>query len=751
MKNLVKRIAFTIVSFILLGVGIYISGVEYLFSNFSKFPILSIFVILILLGINLVVVSFRLDRILNYFGFNLPYKIAFKATIHGNFVSLFLISLFGQVAGRQAVLKSHGTPSVFIASLTAVERIILLVVSGSLCLCGAFWLLSNQEIDLIVDKIPFFQMMLVFFLIILVFASFIKFRPNAGMIFSVRFSKIIKQFFKISGITIMAQLLILSAFVIAGLSLSPDVDVWGLFAASAITSFAASLPISINGWGVREVTAIYTFGLLGFPPASALSISILVGLCATSIVILSWLYALYCKRVNSSENTLDKENFSSISLEKIAAFGLVMGTAILIFFQIHVSLDGGDLNVNLSDGFAVLALVSVMMHVFYTRQSLKWVVPGFNWLLFAIGTLLTVSFANGALEIGITQWAMMGRLFGWFVLLGYLSIGVLAASYLGNSGSNQFLWVLTATAVIIIIFHSVTRWLVSSDILDVDIITPNFEGFSGNRNAFAFQLLTCLTLLISYTSSVKNGKAMIFGRFNVSNGLLFSISQGIILAGIVFTGSRSGMATAGIILAVVIMFKISDRAIIFKSFLYGACFWMTFSWLLPWASQLSYVDTIAQSSTIQATQSSTTQAVQSSLSTPYSNIERLQTIYHGLDMWLESPWIGAGLGVFIEKSTEWSVDPVVIHNTPVWILAEFGLLGFLVIFIGLCWVILFLFKTVKLKPNSLAAFLLIIMFLILGMAHDIFYQRIFWLALGVCLALPFSDMYNKHKSIDLKK
>ena len=37
--------------------------------------------------------------------------------------------------------------------------------------------------------------------------------------------------------------------------------------------------------------------------------------------------------------------------------------------------------------------------------------------------------------------------------------------------------------------------------------------------------------------------------------------------------------------------------------------------------------------------------------------------------------LGVGLGVFHAKSTMWAGHALVIHSTPLWILAEFGLLG----------------------------------------------------------------------------
>jgi hypothetical protein len=85
----------------------------------------------------------------------------------------------------------------------------------------------------------------------------------------------------------------------------------------------------------------------------------------------------------------------------------------------------------------------------------------------------------------------------------------------------------------------------------------------------------------------------------------------------------------------------------------------------------------------------------------------------------------------------WHGDPIVIHSTPVWILADFGLLGALVL--GAIYVRMLLFsckRSSRAAPFRAVAMILGI-FAIFGLVHEIFYQRTFWLALGICLALPF--------------
>jgi hypothetical protein len=126
------------------------------------------------------------------------------------------------------------------------------------------------------------------------------------------------------------------------------------------------------------------------------------------------------------------------------------------------------------------------------------------------------------------------------------------------------------------------------------------------------------------------------------------------------------------------------------------------------------------------------------LSDERSNLERWESLIHGLEMWQQSPVLGAGLGVFYAKSAMWLGHPQVIHSTPLWILAEFGLLGGAV-----CgWVFFLLARHAirfgRTQPAGRILLLLLVAFAIFGLVHEILYQRIFWLVLGAVLARPFS-------------
>jgi uncharacterized membrane protein YbhN (UPF0104 family) len=724
--RLIKVGVMLTLSALLLGIGVWFAGGQNILADLKQFSFWTVAAVFIIFVLNLVVVALRLSRLLQYFHIKIPYSVAVKATLQGQFTSLFLISLFGQVAGRQVVLRHYGITPVFIAAVTAIEKLALFIVSGFFCLLGASWLLGKQEVVGFLSKISFTQ--IVFVVIISFIASFYfgKSKFEVRLLTGISSRKSITQFFKITFITALAQILVLGAFVLGVMGIAPGIGFTDLLAAAAITSFAASLPISVNGWGVREIAAIFAFGHLGVEPSSALLISVLVGLCSTAVVLIIWPYALKKEQKMIGNYVPDDQKMDSLPIEKIATWGLVTASAILVYFQIHISLDGGIVNLSLADPFAVLGLAVLATHSFYIRQLPQWRIPKFNFLLLAVGLILLLAFLNGLQIIGVTQWALASRLFGWLTLLAYLSIGVLTVSYLGREGVRRFIESMLITTVLVILFHAFSRWFIFSGVIDPTGAPLNFECFSGNRNAFAFQLLVCSVLWLACIEKDNEAKegvifhSLIYVRENFMVAL-----HGIILSGIVFTGSRAGMLTGTILILVSGLGGFVNQITLLKSLIFGFIVWIFFTLILPWVSQIFTGEILAP------------YAVQSIISHEISNLERWETIRLGLVMWLESPLIGAGLGVFIETSTQWFERPIVIHSTPVWLLAEFGVLGAGALFLMFGWVFVATQRSGFKSFENRTIVMLLGVFLVFGLAHEIFYQRIFWLVLGISIALPF--------------
>ena len=722
----IKRASLALLSGLLFSTGIWFAGIEKAINDLSQFPPWILAGMLMIFALNLVLVSFRLRMLLSYFGVKVPFGVAVNASIQGHFVSLFLISLFGQVAGRQSVLRHHGTQSVFIAALTAIERVILFSVSAGLSLIGAAWIFDRLQILEFLGSASLPQMFFVAGLALVASLWFGRTEFEKLLIKGVQSQRNLSQLAAAALITFLSQSLVLGAFVLGGYCLAPQIGFLNLLAAAAVTSFAASLPISVNGWGVREITAVFAFGAVGMPPSLALTIAIMVGLSSTAVVLATFPY-VYTKAKSSQRktSTTSQSQFTvSFSIEKMAAWGLSMATAIFIFFQLHVQLQGGVINLNLADPFAILALSAVFIHYFFTLAPPRWSVPRFNLILVVVLLLLLFSFLNGTQVIGVTQWAFTSRLLGWIVLLGYLSIGTLTVSYLGKLGVWRFVETLIATSIVIILFHAIMRLHIFSGWLDYGSMASNFEGFSGNRNAFAFQLLSCSLLLLAFTTNHKSVKSVEVARIRIKRSDFYAISHGVILAGLVFTGSRAGILTSCLLLLVSSLSNFVDRLILLKSLLYGCFIWMFFALFLPWIIDNQF-------------------AVQSILSNNKSDLERWESIRLGFEMWLDSPWVGAGLGVFIETSSQWLSEPTVIHSTIVWIFAEFGVLGAIILIAIFSWILTSTLQNGLHKSANRAVVMLMGIFVVFSLVHEIFYQRIFWLVLGVCLAKPYKTMPEK--------
>lgn len=422
-------------------------------------------------------------------------------------------------------------------------------------------------------------------------------------------------------------------------------------------------------------------------------------------------------------------------IEQYAAWVLGMVVAVAVFFQVHVSLPGGVINLNLADPFAILALAAVSLHVLFAGQPPIWRIRQFNLALGVISLLLLLGFMHGWLEIGITQWALGGRLLGWLVLLGYLSAGYLIVANVGTHGLRRFAETLISTAAVVVIVQIILRLLEHWGVNTGARFAPTFEGYAANRNAFAFQLLAGVTLLLGYSQ--------VYARYGIgvqrpARPWIFSLLLGILLVALVWTGSRTGMLVGVIVLLLAGLGRLADRRMLGWSLIFATLLWSGV-WLAAQKDLIQGVLSGNISILMILFGEFPVQTLLPNLSGDSSNQEHWQTLIHGLELWRQSPVLGAGLGVFHAKSPMWMGHPQVIHSTPLWILAEFGLLGWVVF----CWAFSLLARHAlqfgRTQPARRILLLLLVAFAIFSLGHEIFYQRISWLVLGAVLARPFTS------------
>jgi type IV secretory pathway VirB2 component (pilin) len=107
---------------------------------------------------------------------------------------------------------------------------------------------------------------------------------------------------------------------------------------------------------------------------------------------------------------------------------------------------------------------------------------------------------------------------------------------------------------------------------------------------------------------------------------------------------------------------------------------------------------------------------------------------------------GAGLGAFVSDYFRESGKVQVIHSTPLWLLAEFGIVGAIVMMMPI-WRV-FLNEISRRRTGDDARFLLVLAILAFGVmstVHEMMYQRVFWIIFGAAMAMV-GQMHDRRKA-----
>jgi uncharacterized membrane protein YbhN (UPF0104 family) len=690
---------------------------------------------------NLAVVAFRFWRVLRHCSVVLPWGTAWRACMAGNLASLAFIPLLAQVAGRQAVLHRMGVSPITTASVSALERVLLAGTSALAACVGAAYLLGREALHRFTEELALGQLSVVVGLTAIVVFGCTRSAFESDLIRRTLSRRVFFASLETLGVTVIGHALIVLAFVVAFSALGTPLSTAQLIAGAAIVSFAASLPLSVGGWGIRELAAVMVFGQMGVDAATAMAGSVAVGLCSTLAIFITSTSVL--RRRASDPSAISTDPSMSIDrhdTERSASWLLGMTTAALVFFQVHLSLNGHTINVNVGDPFAMLALAAVALLAISQRSMPTWTMAGFNtWLACFSGALL-LSFAVGVFHHGVTPWALGNKLTGWLVLLGYLGAGYLLARDHRDLGVLRMVEVALVVVCAIVWVKVVIRgtpWFPGQLAME----PANFEGFSGNRNAFAFQLCAVLAMALGHIRPLMS-------RFSVSRGQRFALILGVgtVLAGVVLTGSRTGMGVAAVLLAVAFVAQAEGRKAILSTLVAAVLIWLlatnlidiltaiaTAAWTVAFTVQQWFASPSAAIPPLP--QWDVPAVVGSSFSSETSDHARWAANRAAFEMWLQSPLWGGGLGSFIHGSEARFGSTLTIHSTPVWLLAEFGLAGVAVMGFAAFVMGRHFWRHRPLDSRNLSASLVLLGFGLFAQLHEMLYQRTLWLFLGATLAL----------------
>lgn len=399
--------------------------------------------------------------------------------------------------------------------------------------------------------------------------------------------------------------------------------------------------------------------------------------------------------------------------KSIYLFGCL--TCIFIFFQASFAYKEFAVNINFADILAIGAAIILLFEV-KKINSIYFTLPNFKLFSLLAISAFCLSFLNGCLINGFSSYAFISKFLGFFVLIGYTAIGGFFKYHYGINGAKLLYKLMISSILTILLIESVIILLHATHMFPGIHITPIFSGYTNNRNAFALQLL-CLGVisLIYFTKS--------------------DFIAAIVFSATILTYSRSAQITLFITILMLYAKSIIDQKRLYKLIIKIAI--MTFGFLgiefilhiLPQLYQLFIGNDGYQ----------LTKFIINHYSYETSNSQRLYTCIESLKLFATHPIFGIGLGGFVKHELLKNEVFLVIHNTFLWILAEFGLIGAS----PFIWYGIIISKHYykKIKTNKFidwaneqkTIFLILIIFISMGNAHEIFYQRILWLILGILL------------------
>lgn len=731
-----RKLLTLVVSVGLLGLVLTQIDISTIFTQIVDLPAEIPILLSGIIAANLLLVTVRLFLQVRAAGFKIPFIAAIRANVAGLASGLVVINLVGALAGRFYTLRRYGIDPATVAAITGIERVLLALVGGGLFLTGAVVLFGFNELMVLTQKTNLPIIIVIVLFIFMVLAFFLTERNEQAVLKRLANWSIVRFTGALIVITLTTQFAMLLTYLYAAKGFGTDATAIQILAAAAMVSFAASLPISVNGWGVREVAAVYAFGHIGIDSATALSISILVGVCSTAVVLATTPLLLMREKFRQDDSPMQATetvppSSAAVSLfeltnshpEKWLSLVIATSVSVLIFFQVHLDFGSTLLNINLADPLALLAVTTFALMLVRSRNILSAIPKNTLIWLVTVTIAIVLAFLNGAVQFGVTDWALTNRLFGWFILVGYFCLAAAYIFFHGQHGLRRLVQLMLLTAALVVL--STIAYRESAALYD-DVWKPysNFEGFAFNRNAFSFQLLVVLSGVVAYSRSLALS----------SSSTIWGILVAIVLSGIFLAQSRTGIALMAMLVILTFILGLVERRFIARWTLCAIVMVISYKYLPDIIVTALKLANIIDKDTIITFARKTIvlhHLTESNVS------ERWTSISEGLSIWQSNVLIGGGLGAFVERNIQSAGGGIlVIHSIPVWILAEFGLVG-AVLVASYPGYLLYRYRSVKvamLPPQTVFLMCTVMTIGVYGFVHDMAFQRTFWFTLGAIAA-----------------
>ena len=704
--------------------------------------------VIFLTTIGLYLTSLRLKFSLKFFKIDTSFIIINKINIFGQLLGSIFNNLFGSIFGRGLIANEYNLIPKIIPFITLYEKLLMLfsmlVINFLL-----FFYNSNyyENFNINYGLSSFFFTLIT--ILINIFIIFIFFFNNFKNIFkiAIKFLFSINNFFIVTICLCVSIITILSYSLISLNFINNDINILNIFFIFGVVAFISALPISYSGWGIRELSTVYLFQFFGYEQSIGLIAALLMGIISLITLLINYLI------INSLKIKTDYKkylNFDKVE-KNFENFILIFTFLSLIFIFINfnyifkIPVFGNIVSINLSDFFTIIISIIFLFDVYIKKINLKniWIYKHVPHFLLSFGFFIIYGLIIAYFNNGIGNWALVNKAFGYLILISYFFTGSYFINKFDKSAVNYFVNIFIISGLFIYIFKFLTIGYLSYQ--NLSFLVWNYENFNSlvyNRNAFAFCLLINFILLIN----INKNKYFIYTTSFLFFLLYLSMSKTAIILIICYLilslilNKISLIEILKISLCVIILVLIN-----FFTIKDGNLSELKIQILEPLKSEV--VEVIPQDLSRQI----------NSIIVP-----RKELLIIGLKIWKEKPIFGHGLGstrfmvydkIDKEKKgiSSLSRTPISLHNTFLWIVCETGLVG-LIIFIFFPLLI-----TIKILRNKFVnnnklniqdfSFLVIVsLSMLFSLTHDILYQRILWIALGIIVSKSILNIKYEDKN-----
>jgi uncharacterized membrane protein YbhN (UPF0104 family) len=269
------------------GLGVALTQIDAtaLQATATRISLSQLALILLVMTAGAMLASIRLKFIAADVGRGLSLRESVAAMSIGQIAGAILFQFFGQIAARSAYLAPRGVPVPASIVIAVYERLIAFVVSLSLAVAGGWFLFGRVFPDVTHGGDQFIKILAGIVVAVLAGAVFAWGRLAIDSIRPYASRRTAFVVTRNIALTLGIQLTTAAAYVLAVRSFIPAIDLLDVVAASTVVMFAASLPISLAGWGVRELSAVLALSVVGVPSVAALAVSVIVGAISLLVVL----------------------------------------------------------------------------------------------------------------------------------------------------------------------------------------------------------------------------------------------------------------------------------------------------------------------------------------------------------------------------------------------------------------------------------------------------------------------------------